>query len=109
MHIVPFKILLRTFLTLVLLTVLTVTASEFNFGEFNLLIALSIAVIKAALVLLIFMHLFWDNPFNSLIFIGCLIFVALFISLALLDSSQYQSSIKQQQAPAIQHKPLTPN
>jgi len=109
MHIVPFKILLRTFLALITLTALTVIASELNLGEFNLLIALTIATLKASLVLLVFMHLYWDNPFNAMIFIACLIFVALFISLALLDSSQYQPSIHKQQAPAIQHKPITPN
>ena len=105
-HIVPFKILLRVFLALVILTVLTVTASEFNFGRFNLLIALTIAVAKASLVVLFFMHLFWDRPFNAIVFIGCLIFVALFISLALLDSTQYQSTIKQQQAPGVKHVPM---
>ncbi|MCL2645948.1 MAG: cytochrome C oxidase subunit IV family protein [Phycisphaerales bacterium] len=107
-HIVPFKILLRVFFALVILTVLTVTASEFNFGRFNLFIALTIAVLKASLVLLFFMHLFWDKPFNAIVFIGCLIFVALFIGLALLDSTQYQNSIHQQQAPGVQHKPLHP-
>ena len=105
MHIIPFKILLRTFLTLIFLTLLTVTASELNFGTF---IALTIATLKSSLVLLIFMHLYWDNPFHALIFIGCLIFVTLFISLTLLDSSQYQPTIHQQQAPGIQHKPLHP-
>ena len=107
-HIVPLKLLLRVFFALVILTVLTVTVSEFNFGKWNLFIALSIAVAKASLVVLFFMHLFWDKPFNAIVFIGCLIFVCLFIGLALLDSSQYQSSIKQQQAPGVQHKPIVP-
>ena len=105
-HIVSFKILIRVFLALVILTVLTVIVSELNFGKFNLIIALTIAVIKAALVVLFFMHLFWDKPFNAIVFIGCLIFVCLFIGLALLDSSQYQSSIKQQQAPGVKRVPM---
>ena len=104
-HIVPFKILLYVFLTLVILTVLTVAVSEINFGNHNLAIALTIAVIKASLVVLFFMHLFWDKLFHAVVFIGCLIFVCLFISLTLLDSSQYQSSIKPQQAPGIKHVP----
>ena len=31
------------------------------------------------------MHLFWDRPFNSMIFIGCLLFVSLFIGITLTD------------------------
>ena len=105
-HIVSFKILLRVFLALVILTVLTVAVSEINFGRSNLIIALTIAVIKASLVVLFFMHLFWDKTFYAVVFIGCLIFVCLFIGLALLDSSQYQSSIQQQQAPGVKHVPM---
>ena len=98
-RVVSFKILLCTFFALAVLTFLTVLAA-------GTLVPLLIAVIKASLVLLIFMHLFWDNRFYALIFISCLIFVALFIGLALLDSSQYQGSIKQQQAPGVKHVPM---
>jgi cytochrome c oxidase subunit IV len=105
-HVVPFKILLQVFGGLCILTVITVAASELNFGEFNLLVALAIAVVKASLVVLFFMHLYWDKPFNSIVFIGCLIFVALFIGLTLLDSSQYQQSVKKRQAEGVKHVPL---
>jgi len=57
-------------------------------------------------VVLFFMHLRWDKPFNALVFIGCLIFVSLFIGLALLDSGQYQHSVIHQQAKGVDHKPL---
>jgi len=100
-HIVPLSLLLKVFGGLVFLTVLTVAASLVNFGEFNLVVALAIAVVKASLVVLFFMHLRWDKPFISIIFIGCLIFVGLFISLALLDSGQYRSSVIKQEAPGI--------
>jgi cytochrome c oxidase subunit 4 len=105
-HIAPFKILLGVFLALTFLTVLTVAASEVNFGEFNLIVALAIAVIKASLVVLFFMHLIWDKPFNAIVFVGCLIFVGLFISLALLDTTQYHASQYVQQAPGVKHTPL---
>jgi len=100
-HIVPFKILFGVFAALTVLTVITVVASLFNFGEFNLIIALAIAVVKASLVVLFFMHLIWDKPFNAIVFVGCLIFVGLFISLALLDSNQYRGSVYVQEAPGM--------
>ena len=52
------------------------------------------------------MHLRWDKPFNSIVFIGCLIFVGLFISLALLDTGQYYPSVYKQQAPGVKHTML---
>ena len=84
-----------------MLTVITVAASEVNFGEMNLIVALVIAVIKASLVVLFFMHLIWDKPFNAIVFVGCMIFVSLFISLALLDSNQYKGSVEHREAPGI--------
>lgn len=92
-HVVSFKILFNVFAALCVLTAITVGASYVNFGELNLVVALVIAVIKASLVVLYFMHLRWDKPFNSIVFIGCLVFVSLFIALALLDTGQYHRSM----------------
>ena len=105
-HVVPLKILFAVFVALALLTVLTVAASEVNFGEFNLVIALVIAVIKASLVLLFFMHLLWDKPLNAIVFVGCLIFVGLFISLTLLDTGQNRGTVFNRQAQDVKHVPL---
>ena len=104
-HVVPMKILFGVFAALTVLTVITYVASLFDFGEFNLIVALIIAVIKASLVVLFFMHLVWDRPFNAIVFIGCLIFVGLFIGLALLDTGQYKHSSENKQA-KIKHVPL---
>jgi len=105
-HIAPFKILLGVFLALTVLTIITVVASMFDFGEYNLIVALAIAVVKASLVVLFFMHLIWDRPFNAIVFVGCLIFVGLFISLALLDTGQYRNTTNHGQAPDVKHAPL---
>jgi cytochrome c oxidase subunit 4 len=105
-HVVPLKLLVGVFLSLVVLTVITVSASYVDFGEFNLVVALAIAVVKASLVVLFFMHLIWDRPFNAIIFIGCLIFVGIFIAFALIDTSQYHASETVGQGSAIKHVPL---
>jgi cytochrome c oxidase subunit IV len=105
-HVVPFKILFGVFVALTVLTVITYGASLVDFGELNLVVALAIAVVKASLVVLFFMHLVWDRPFNAIVFIGCLIFVGLFLGLALLDTSQYKHQNLDKQAERVKHTPL---
>ncbi len=101
-HIVPFSLLVKVFVALVILTVLTWAASLVDFGgDLNLIVALLIAVTKATLVVMIFMHLRWEKPFIAIVFIGCLIFVGLFISLTLLDTGQYHSTVIKQEAPGV--------
>ena len=97
-HIMPLKMLVGVFLALVVLTVMTVTASNLNFGSYNLVVAIAIAVVKASLVVLYFMHLRYDNPFNAIVFVGCLIFVALFMFLSLTDTTAYHASVIHGQA-----------
>ena len=93
-HIVPLPVLWAVFAALIVFTVLTVSASRYDLGSWNLIVAMAIATVKASLVVLFFMHLRYDNPFNALIFIAALVFMALFISLALLDTLQYQPDIQ---------------
>ena len=89
-HIVPPWILLSVFAALLLLTFMTVAVTWVDFGRTaNVWIALTIAAIKSALVALYFMHLRWDSPFNSVILIAALFFVALLIGIIVLDTSEY--------------------
>ena len=100
-HIMPVKVLIGVFLALVALTVLTVKASSVDFGSYNLVVAIAIAVVKASLVVLFFMHLLYDNPFNAIILMACLIFVSLFMVLSLTDSREYQSHVIHEQASQV--------
>ncbi|HEY4760937.1 MAG TPA: cytochrome C oxidase subunit IV family protein [Thermoguttaceae bacterium] len=93
-HVVPLWVLAAVFVTLLAMTYITVAATWFNLGNWNLYIALGIATFKAALVLLYFMHLRYDNPFNAIVLITALLFVVLFLSLTLLDTFQYQGDIQ---------------
>jgi cytochrome c oxidase subunit 4 len=92
-HHVPVWILVAVLIVLLVLTVVTVAATLVNLGSLNLWIALIIATIKATLVALFFMHLAYDKPFNAIVLVGTLCFVALFIGLALLDVFQYRENI----------------
>jgi cytochrome c oxidase subunit IV len=93
-HVAPLKILIINGTVLLILTWLTVAVANFDFKahniyEMNIIIALAIAVVKAALVCLFFMHLWWDRPFNSFVLVGSIAFVALFMGLAMLDTFEY--------------------
>ena len=97
-HIVPVRVLLTVFAVLLAFTVLTVAVAELpatwvDLGRWNLWIAIGIATVKASLVALYFMHLRYDNPFYALIFVTALVFLAVFLSLTLMDTLQYAPTI----------------
>ena len=75
------KLYAMVFGALIVLTVITVGASYVNGGSgmANVIIAMSIASVKASLVALFFMHLRWDRPVNAIIFCSTLFFLGLFL------------------------------
>jgi cytochrome c oxidase subunit 4 len=103
-HVVPVKILATTGFALLVLTVITVYVASFDFGNINIWVALSIAAVKASLVVLFFMHLRYDRPFNGIIFVTALAFVALFISFTLTDTREYAPEMDPGNAPAVEQK-----
>ena len=66
---------------LLVLTVITVGASMIDWGGgmANVVIAMLIATVKASLVALFFMHLWWDKPMTGIIFCSTLFFLGLFL------------------------------
>jgi cytochrome c oxidase subunit 4 len=100
-HVTPVALLLKVWGALVVLTVVTVAVTWVDLGSANLLVAMGIATAKAFLVALYFMHLRWDRPLNAVVFLTALLFVAIFISGALIDSSAYQKDLIPDYAPAI--------
>ena len=61
-HIVSGRILVRTWLCLLVLTALTIWVSTMGLGAFSAFAAIFIASIKAILVLMFFMHLKYEPP-----------------------------------------------
>ncbi len=84
-YIVPTKYYLRTFGALLLLTILTVAVAQVDFGSLNLIIAMLVALVKASLVVMIFMGLKWEKGFNFVFFFGSLLFVGIFFALVFAD------------------------
>jgi cytochrome c oxidase subunit IV len=106
-HVVSPKILIANGSALLVLTVVTVLAAKVNFEDFdlrelNIFVALAIAVLKATLVCMFFMHLRWDRPFNAFVLVTSLSLVALFIGFAMTDSSEYQHEVIKGESAVIQ-------
>ena len=108
-HIVPPRILIMTAVALLVLTGVTVGVAGIDFSkldmpELNIWVALGVAAVKASLVALFFMHLRWDRPFNGIVFVLSILFVALFIGGAMTDSFSYQPDLKKGDAKLIVQK-----
>ncbi len=102
-HILPLKVYLGVGATLLLLTFVTVYVSTFDFGSWNLVIAMVIAATKALLVAFFFMHLFYDSKVYFSIFVGALMFLAVFIVFTMFDT-QTRGQVNPQQEKPIDDK-----
>lgn len=100
-HVVSVKLLGAVLASLLVLTVLTVSVTKVDLGgQVNLVIAMVIATIKGGLVITFFMHLLWDKKFHLFVFMTGVLFVILFIGLALTDRREYQHLIDQREQAA---------
>jgi cytochrome c oxidase subunit 4 len=84
-HVVPVKFYVLVFAALMALTGITVWASGQDFGPWNTAVAVGIAVTKATLVILIFMHVRWGTKLVQLFVASGFIWLAIFISITLAD------------------------
>src|SRR5262249_33920219 len=85
-HIVPVRIYFLIFLALMIGTVLTAWVAFFDFpGPLNAVIALTIACIKAALVILYFMHLRYSQRLTWVVFLSALFWLAIMFALTFSD------------------------
>ncbi|HEX3034052.1 MAG TPA: cytochrome C oxidase subunit IV family protein [Thermodesulfobacteriota bacterium] len=84
-HHVGYKTYIIIFIALIILTAITVYVSYFNFGVFNIVIALVIASLKASLVALWFMHLKFEDKVTWVFVLFPLALLALMIGLVAAD------------------------
>src|SRR5207247_4683700 len=73
------------FVSLILLTALTTAVAYVNLGPFNTVVALLVAMVKASLVGLFFMHLKWSSHLARLAGLAALFWFAILIALSLCD------------------------
>ena len=85
-HIVSLKVYFTVFLSLMVGTALTVWAGLQDFpGPLNVVVALTIAVIKAALVVLYFMHVRYSSRLIWVIFASALFWLGILFALTFGD------------------------
>jgi cytochrome c oxidase subunit 4 len=86
-HIASVKMLWSVGIGLTILTILTVAVASLGLpSPFDIITALSIALVKAFLVATYFMALKWDNRFNAILLLGAVAFFLLMVGVTLLDT-----------------------
>lgn len=84
-HVTPFPVYMKVAGALILLTFLTVGAHQFHLGVFAAPVAFLIAAVKAALVMLWFMHLKNESMINRVVFGSGFFFLLLLFFFSVLD------------------------
>lgn len=87
-HITSVKILLTVGVALIILTILTVFIGYLHLPDpYNVICSIGIAIIKASLVVMFFMNLYWEKrKFNIMVFVTALVFFTIFVTLTLSDT-----------------------
>jgi len=81
----PIKYYIGVFALLMVMTVLTYTIALRDLGKYNALVALTIAVIKATAVVLIFMHVRWSSRLTQVIVVSAVFWLLIMLSFTVSD------------------------
>ncbi len=84
-HIVPGKIYVLVFATLIVLTSVTTGVAFLDLGPLNAVLALTIAVCKMLLVVLFFMHVRYSTPLTKIVVVAGFFWLMILIALTLSD------------------------
>src|SRR4029450_14139635 len=84
-HISPKSTYITIFGALMVCTILTVLAAFINLGNLNFPVAITIAVFKATLVVLFFMHVKYGSKLTKLIVGVAFFFLGIMLSLTMAD------------------------
>ncbi len=89
-HVMPKKLYFMVFAALIALTLTTTVVATIDLGPLNIVIALLIAMSKATLVVLFFMHLKWSTRLTHIVAVTALFWLAILITLTLSDYTTRQ-------------------
>ena len=84
-HIVPKRVYYLVFLTLIVMTWVTAIVSTVDLGRFNVFVALSIAIFKASLVILFFMHVKYGTRLTKMIVLAGVYWLILLLFIVMMD------------------------
>ena len=107
-HVTPLSTYLIVFCSLLVLTGITVFSAQFDFGWFNIVLALMIASFKSSLVLLFFMHLYYDNKINLVFILASVVFLGIFIGITMVDTN-FRSTLYDVRGKLVEEQALKEN
>jgi cytochrome c oxidase subunit 4 len=84
-HIVPVKLYFGIFAALMVFTAVTVWVAFHDYGVFNIVVAMTIAVCKATLVVLYFMHVRWSSRLIWVVVGAGLVWLVILLALTMAD------------------------
>lgn len=84
-HIVPLSTYYKVFAALMVLLLITVAAAQIDLGAFNVPIAVGIAVAKAVLIILFFMHVKYSSKLVWVFSGAAFVFVGIMFALTMSD------------------------
>jgi cytochrome c oxidase subunit 4 len=84
-HIVPTRVYYTIFAILMACTYLTVQIAYFDLGALNTIAALAIAVFKAVLVILFFMHVKYGTRLTWAVVVGGVFWLGIMLALTMSD------------------------
>ncbi len=84
-HIVPKSIYFLVFFALIVLTWVTALVSTVDLGRWNIFVALAIALFKASLVILFFMHVWYSTRLTKMIVASGFFWLMLLLFITMAD------------------------
>src|SRR6187399_1120618 len=84
-HIVPVRTYYLIFLTLMVCTAITIAVAFVDLGRLNAVVAMAIAVLKATLVVLFFMHVKYSTKLTWAVVIGSVFWLGILLALTMGD------------------------
>ena len=84
-HVLPLGIYVGVFLALLVLTGTTVAVAFIDLGPLNNVVAMGVAVIKATLVILFFMHVKYSSRLTGLVVVSGVFWLVIMVGLTFVD------------------------
>jgi cytochrome c oxidase subunit 4 len=84
-HIVPKRVYFLVFFALIVLTWVTTLVARIDLGRWNIFVALAIAIVKASLVILFFMHVKYSTKLTKFIVMCGFFWLSLLLFITMAD------------------------
>jgi cytochrome c oxidase subunit 4 len=84
-HVVSWKLYVGIFFALAVLTTVSVVVTGYQFGPFNLIVALGVSAAKTSLVVLYFMHARYSSRLTAVVIAAALAFFVILVFLTFTD------------------------